>query len=108
MDTLTYAPQIAGYEKTVGLRQQLFSSPDFIPMGDPAKAAQAMIGVVENPKPPVHLVLGSEAVSMIQQANAARQAEMEEYMHVSTSTDHEDAQNVLESSLGRQLFGAKN
>jgi len=42
-----------------------------------ATAAQAMVDLANNPEPPVHLVLGSEAVGMIKQANALRNEEME-------------------------------
>ncbi|HTE34685.1 MAG TPA: SDR family NAD(P)-dependent oxidoreductase, partial [Chryseolinea sp.] len=55
--SMTSAPEVEGYETTVGVRMKLFSSKDFIPMGDPDKTAKVMIQLVEHPKPPVHLVL---------------------------------------------------
>lgn len=106
--SMTYATKIEGYETTVGVREQLFTSRKYLPMGDPDKAAKAMIEVAESPNPPVHLVLGSEAIGLLQQANNARQAEMEKWMPVSISTDHDKAGNFLETELGRKLYGPKN
>jgi len=105
--SMTYAPKIEGYD-TVDQRAALFTSRDFVPMGDPDKAAKVMIELVENPQPPVHLVLGSEAIGMLKQANTARQAEMEKWMPVSISTDHDNAVNFLETEAGKKFYGPKN
>jgi hypothetical protein len=70
-------------------------------MGDPDKAAKAMIRIVGDPNPPVHLVLGSEAVALLQAADAARQSELLKYLSVTTSTDHDNAVNFLETDAGR-------
>ena len=105
--SMTYAPKVEGYETTVDLRAQLFTSGKFIPMGDPEKAAMVIIRLAENPEPPVHLVLGSEAIGMLKQANAARQTEMEKWLPVSISTDHDEAENFLETGLGKQFYGPK-
>jgi NAD(P)-dependent dehydrogenase (short-subunit alcohol dehydrogenase family) len=105
--SMTYAQKVEGYETTVDLRAQLFTSGKFIPMGDPEKAAMVIIRLAENPEPPVHLVLGSEAIGMLKQANAARQTEMEKWLPVSISTDHDEAENFLETGLGKQFYGSK-
>jgi NAD(P)-dependent dehydrogenase (short-subunit alcohol dehydrogenase family) len=102
-----FPPEIEGYEKTVGARKALFTSDKFIPMGDPDKAAQVMIELAEHPEPPVHLVLGSEAIGMIRQANALTNEEMEKWLPVSFSTNADDAQNPLETEMGKALFAAK-
>jgi len=106
--SMTYAPHVEGYETTVGVRKELFTSGKFIPMGDPDKAARVMVELAENPAPPVHLVLGSEAIGMLKQANASRRAEMEKWTPVSISTDHDESENFLETGLGKQFFGSKN
>ena len=98
---------VEGYEQTVGARKTLFSSDKFVPMGDPAKAAQAMIELVDHPEPPVHLVLGSEAIALIKQADVMRSEEMEKWISVSHSTNHDDAVNPLETEAGKALFAAK-
>lgn len=103
-DSMSYAPAVEGYEATVGIRTQMFTEGAFVPMGDPAKAAKVMIGLVEDPEPPQHLVLGSEAIGMLKAADAARQAEMEKWLAVSCSTDHDDAVNFLETEAGKAFF----
>jgi len=106
--SMTYATHIEDYETTVGVRTELFTSGKFIPMGDPDKAAKVMVDLAENLAPPVHLVLGSEAIGMLKQANAWRQVEMEKWLPVSISTDHDNAENFLETGLGKQFYGSKN
>ena len=102
-----FPPEIEGYEQTVGARKELFTSDKFIPMGDPDKAAQVMIELVENLEPPVRLVLGSEAIALIKQAEALRSEEMEKWLPVSFSTNADDAENPLETEMGKALFASK-
>jgi NAD(P)-dependent dehydrogenase (short-subunit alcohol dehydrogenase family) len=104
--SMTYAPQIEGYE-IVDLIIKSFTSGKYIPMGDPDKAAKVIVELAEHPEPPVHLVLGSEAIGRLKQADAARQAELGKWLPVSISTDHDEAQNFFETELGKQLFGSK-
>jgi NAD(P)-dependent dehydrogenase (short-subunit alcohol dehydrogenase family) len=106
--SMTYAQKVEGYESTVGKRTELFTGGKYIPMGDPDKAAKVMVELVGNPDPPVHLVLGSEAIGMLKQANETRNTEMEKWMQVSISTDHDNAVNFLETGLGKEFYGAKN
>lgn len=101
-ESMTYAQTIPGYD-TVDQRSDFFKSGDFVPMGDPDKAALAMISLVDSPAPPVHLVLGSEAIGMLKHADAGRTAEMEEWMELSLSTDHDNAENFLETDLGKSF-----
>jgi hypothetical protein len=104
---MSYAPVVEGYESTVGKRTELFSSDKFIPMGDPDKAAKAIVELADDPTPPVHLVLGGEAIVMIKQANAARDQEMEKWLSVSLSTNADDAEDFTQTEMGRSFFGAK-
>lgn len=103
-DSMTYAPAVKGYENSVEKRSDFFKSGNFVPMGDPEKAAKVMIDLVESPEPPVHLVLGSEAIGLLKQADAARTAEMEKWMEVSLSTDHDEAENFLATDLGKSFI----
>ncbi len=105
--SMTYLPEVEGYEKTVGLRMEFFKSGNFIPMGDPDKVANVMIRLVDNPEPPVHLVLGSEAVDIVKLANSGKSEEMEKWLPVSVSTDANDAVDFTQSEIGRSLFGAR-
>jgi len=103
-DSMSYAPYIEGYEDTVEKRRKLFQSGDYIPVGDPDKAAKVMLELVDHPQPPVHLVLGSEAIGMLKNADKFRRQEMEEWMSVSLSTDHHDAENFLETEVGKTFL----
>jgi NAD(P)-dependent dehydrogenase (short-subunit alcohol dehydrogenase family) len=106
-ESMSFAPHVAGYETTVDVIGEFLKSGRFQPMGDPAKAARAMMAIVNHPEQPVHLVLGSEAVAILRDANAARDAELEKWLSVSLSTDHDDAGNFMESSVARALLKAK-
>ncbi|MGN7987692.1 oxidoreductase [Pedobacter sp. 22226] len=103
-DSMTYAPAIEGYENSVEKRSDFFKNGNFVPMGDPEKAAKVMLDLVESPEPPVHLVLGSEAFALLKQADAARTVEMEKWMEVSLSTDDEEAENFLATDLGKSFI----
>lgn len=106
--SMTFAPQVEGYETTVDWKANLLKGDQFVPMGDPNKAAKVMIDLVEHPEPPTHLVLGSEAVGILKQADTARRAEFEKWMPVSVSTDHDDAVNFLETEAGKKLTTVRN
>ncbi|MBF9143996.1 oxidoreductase [Hymenobacter properus] len=98
--SMAYAPTIDGYE-LVNQRAEYFASGNFVPLGDPAKAAQAMIDLVQHPHPPVHLVLGSEAAAFLRQADADRRAEFEQWLPVTLSTDHDEAENFFATEVGK-------
>lgn len=106
--SMTFAPKVEGYETTVDWAASFLKGDQFVPMGDPKKAAKVMIDLVEHPEPPTHLVLGSEAVGILKQADLARRAEFEKWMPVSVSTDHDDAVNFLETEAGKKLTSMRN
>ncbi|MBB6128673.1 oxidoreductase [Mucilaginibacter lappiensis] len=106
-DSMTYAPSVEGYESTVDARVGFFKSGKFVPVGDPDKAAKAMVELVDHPEPPTHLILGSEAIGLLKNADNLRSAEMEKWMPVSLSTDHDEAENFLESEAGKLLMKSK-
>jgi NAD(P)-dependent dehydrogenase (short-subunit alcohol dehydrogenase family) len=105
-DSMGYAREIEGYD-TVNQRANFFKSGSFTPMGDPDKAAKVMINIVEQPQPPLHLLLGSEAVAIVKHSEAAKLAELEKWESVSISTDHHDAENFLESEQGKRYLTLK-
>ncbi|QJX46311.1 SDR family NAD(P)-dependent oxidoreductase [Hymenobacter taeanensis] len=98
--SMTFAPTIADYT-AVNQRADYFASGDFVAVGDPAKAAQVLLDLVGHPAPPVHLVLGSEAAAMLSKADSERKAEFEHWLPVSLSTDHAEAENFLDTPMGR-------
>jgi len=102
--SMTFAPDIEGYESSVGAIRSFLRTGNYVPMGDPDKAAQVMLRLVDDPQPPVHLVLGSEAVAILQAADAARKAELEKWLPVSQSTDHDEATNFLATDAGRAFL----
>jgi NAD(P)-dependent dehydrogenase (short-subunit alcohol dehydrogenase family) len=55
--------------------------------GDPAKAAQAMLELAMSDHPPGHLLLGSDAVRLVDEKMQSLHAEFEAWKQVSLSTD---------------------
>jgi NAD(P)-dependent dehydrogenase (short-subunit alcohol dehydrogenase family) len=102
--SMSYAPKLEGYETTVDQRADYFASGKFVPMGDPDKAAKAMVDLANDPEPPVHLVLGSEAIGILKLADEARRAELEKWLPVSLSTDHDEAENFLDTAAGKAIL----
>ena len=56
-------------------------------LGDPAKAARAMLAVIEADRPPAHLLLGSDALRLVRAKWAALEDEMRAWEAVTVSTD---------------------
>ncbi len=65
-------------------RRQEFSGKQ---LGDPIKAAQAMLKLIACDNPPMHLLLGSDAVKLVSDKLALLQQEFSEWDDVSRSTD---------------------
>jgi NAD(P)-dependent dehydrogenase (short-subunit alcohol dehydrogenase family) len=57
--------------------------------GDPAKAAQAILTLVEGERAPAHLLLGSDAVRMVGEKLTALQQDFADWEALSRSTDFE-------------------
>ncbi len=106
-DSMTYAKIIEGYERTVDVRADFFKSGGFVPMGDPDKAAKVMIDIVDHPKPPLHLILGSEAIAIVKSSEAEKLVELETWEAVSVSTDHDNAINFFDTKEGQSYLGLK-
>jgi NAD(P)-dependent dehydrogenase (short-subunit alcohol dehydrogenase family) len=58
-------------------------------VGDPRKAAQAMLKLIASENPPAHLLLGSDAVRLVDEKMKALQAELDAWKSLSLSTDVE-------------------
>jgi len=56
-------------------------------LGDPRKAARAMLAVIAAERPPVHLLLGSDALGLVRRKLSALEDEIREWETVSVSTD---------------------
>ncbi|MBB1158633.1 MULTISPECIES: oxidoreductase [Amycolatopsis] len=59
-------------------------------LGNPRKAAEAVLHILDVPNPPAHLVLGSDALRLIANGRAAVDKEIEEWAELSRSTDFPD------------------
>ncbi|MGI5133568.1 oxidoreductase [Streptomyces sp. CA-106110] len=55
--------------------------------GDPARAAKALLQVLDSDKPPVHLVLGSDAVRLVEQGQRQLADDLAAWSELSASTD---------------------
>jgi NAD(P)-dependent dehydrogenase (short-subunit alcohol dehydrogenase family) len=105
-NSMSYAAEIEGYEM-LNKRIQLFKSGTFKPIGDPGKAAKVIIETVNHPEPPLHLLLGSEALAIVKHSEAAKLRELEKWEKVSQSTDSDDAENFLDSEMGKRFLTLK-
>jgi len=56
-------------------------------LGDPQKAAHAMLAIIESVNPPAHLLLGSDALKLVKDKLVALNAEIEAWETLTRSTD---------------------
>jgi hypothetical protein len=56
-------------------------------LGDPDKAARAMLALVDMPEPPVHLLLGSDALALVRDKLAEMAASIDAMEPLTRSTD---------------------
>ncbi|MEU0950605.1 oxidoreductase [Streptomyces canus] len=56
-------------------------------IGNPAMAGKVLLSVLDDPNPPGHLLLGSDAVRLVREARAATDKEFDLWHEVSLSTD---------------------
>jgi len=81
------ATPIADYADTAGKRRKATDTTHGTQPGDPVKAAEAMITAVTADQPPALLLLGNDAVNAAAAVLTDRQAELERWRELSTSTD---------------------
>ena len=63
-------------------------------LGNPAKAAEAVLCVLEAENPPVHLVLGSDALRLVAAGRSAVEQDLREWAELSRSTDFPDGHQI--------------
>lgn len=80
--------------KDIQTRVTTFKKGKFVPVGDPDKMAAVIIDLIDHPQPPVHLVLGSDAVGILQNGLSVRTEELKEWLSVSVSTDAENKSEI--------------
>lgn len=59
-------------------------------LGNPVMAARAVMAILDEPEPPAHLVLGSDALRLIGAARAAVDDDIRQWESLSRSTDFDD------------------
>lgn len=78
---------IDAYAQTAGARREQLRASSGKQAGDPARAADAIIKVVEASDPPLHLVLGSNGVQRVREALREVLHSVDEWETVSLSAD---------------------
>jgi NAD(P)-dependent dehydrogenase (short-subunit alcohol dehydrogenase family) len=68
--------------------------------GDPAKAAQAIMTIVNEANPPLRLLLGTDAVQLARRIDQAKLAETDRWEKLSSSTDFDDSEEHCWTHLG--------
>lgn len=83
------APPMDVYAATIGKFRQMLADTDGKQPGDPAKAADAMIAVVDAKDPPLRLPLGEVCVNLIRKKLQDVGSELDRWLPVSLSTSYE-------------------
>jgi len=79
--------QIDDYADSVGKTRGHADSANHAQRGDPAKLATAIMALVDAPKPPTRLPLGSDTVERIEHKHAFVERELADWRKVAVSTD---------------------
>ena len=83
------------YRPTVGVRVEALERG--LPMlGDPKKAAQAILTISDVPEPPLRLLLGTDAYELARAGDLAKIAADDEWKELTLSTDSDDAAPQIE------------
>lgn len=77
----------AAYSDTIGRASAAFDAADGQQLGDPARAAQMLLELVDSSQPPLHLLLGSDALSRARAKLDAVMVEMDRWESMTLSTD---------------------
>jgi NAD(P)-dependent dehydrogenase (short-subunit alcohol dehydrogenase family) len=85
------------YQKTVGGMIEARRGNADIMRGDPAKVARAILPVASEKRPPLRLLLGSDAVFLASLALAERAKEDAEWKELSLSTDFDSLAELSEN-----------
>ncbi|EYF06881.1 oxidoreductase [Chondromyces apiculatus] len=88
--SMVFAESLPEYAETVGqLRQQLAAYAPYAP-GDPVRGGKVIAELPDLAEPPLHLVLGNDALSMVRQVVQAQLAELDQWEALSRATDFPD------------------
>ena len=79
--------RIADYDATAGNMRKYFAENDGKQKGDPLRAVQAMMQVVESPNPPLRLLLGASALQRLRTKLSSWQKEIADWEQVTVGAD---------------------
>ncbi|MGW6744773.1 oxidoreductase [Streptomyces sp. NPDC055025] len=83
-------PEIsAPYRETVGAMAEMVRTMDGRQTGDPARAAQVILGLPDLDEPPVHLLLGSDAYRYVTDSDRARSESDAKWRELTESIDYD-------------------
>jgi NAD(P)-dependent dehydrogenase (short-subunit alcohol dehydrogenase family) len=85
--SMSRAEPIADYAPAIDPTRELLGGVDGKQPGDPAKAAAAIVRMVEEPQPPLRLVIGADALEFIRGKIEKQTAEMKAWEHVSLDSE---------------------
>lgn len=81
---------LEAYAPTAGAMRTLMASANHQQPGDPRKLAKAVLTLVDSPRPPVRLPLGSDTVAKLAEKHKLVAEEVELWRSVALSTDNDD------------------
>jgi NAD(P)-dependent dehydrogenase (short-subunit alcohol dehydrogenase family) len=82
------ARSIADYDASFDPIRQAREAKSGKQLGDPQKAALAMLQIIASPAPPAHLLLGSDALALVRDRLQQALDEIDQWQALSRSTDH--------------------
>jgi short-subunit dehydrogenase len=86
--------QISDYEPTFAPLRAARNAASGKQLGDPEKAGAAILKLIAMDKPPVHLLLGSDAIRLVTEDRARTDAEIRAFDALSRSTDFPDGAQI--------------
>ncbi|MEO9331710.1 oxidoreductase [Ectopseudomonas guguanensis] len=81
------ALELPDYDETVGAMRRFAKDANHAQPGNPVKLAEAILALVNAPKPPQRLPLGSDTVARIEEKNHFVASELAEWKELALSTD---------------------
>ena len=91
------------YQKTVGAMIETRTANADIMRGDPASVAQAILRIASEKRPPLRLLLGSDAVFLASVFSAKRAKEDAEWKELSRSTDFDGLADFSQTPIAKML-----
>ncbi|MFJ5227115.1 oxidoreductase [Streptomyces sp. NPDC088400] len=87
--SMTIPPISEPYRETAGAHAELVRGMDGRQTGDPAKAAQVILGLPQLDEPPLHLLLGSDAYRYVTESDRARMESDVKWRQLTESIDYD-------------------